>query len=111
MPSKITDLYASDYGINYTQIWRPKVGGMKSKNQKEISESLDELWDYSERSETEDSVYSFVGVGKWKSKDDFDLNFLPLNNFWAEGGKIKGDKAIFYGGLGAKPSIASILLK
>ncbi|MDA9059252.1 CHAT domain-containing protein [Planktomarina temperata] len=111
VPSKITDLYASDYGINYTQIWRPKVGGMKSKNQKEISESLDELWDYSERSETEDSVYSFVGVGKWKSKDDFDLNFLPLNNFWAEGGKIKGDKAIFYGRLGAKPSIASTALE
>ena len=111
VPSKITDLYASDYGINYTQIWRPQVGGVKSKNQKEISESLDELWDYSERSETEDSVYSFVGVGKWKSKDDFDLNFLPLNNFWAEGGKIKGDKAIFYGRLGAKPSIASTALE
>ena len=52
-----------------------------------------------------------MGVGKWESKDDFDLNFLPLNNFWAEGGKIKGDKAIFFGRLGAKPSIASMVLE
>ena len=111
VPSKITDLYASDYGINYTQIWRPQVGGVKSRNQKEVNESLDELWDYSEPSETEDSVYSFMGVGKWESKNNFELSFLPLNNFWAEGGKIKGDKAIFFGRLGAKPSIASMDLE
>jgi len=84
---------------------------VKSKNQKEVSESLDELWDYSEPSETEDSVYSFMGVGKWESKNNFELSFLPLNNFWAEGGKIKGDKAIFFGRLGAKPSIASMDLE
>ena len=108
VPSKITDLYTSDNGINYTQIWRPEIGGVGSKSQKEISDSTDQLWDYSEPTETEDSVYSFMGIGQWKNKNKFKLEFLPLNNFWVEGAKIKNGKAIFFGQLGSKPSIASI---
>ena len=51
-------------------------------------------------------MYSFLGIGKWKSSKAFELNFLPLNNFWAEGAKIMNDNAFFYGKLGMRPSVS-----
>jgi CHAT domain-containing protein len=104
VPSKITDLERSDEAIRFTQIWRPQVGGTRSPE--EFNKDFDGLWNLAEPTETEDSVYSFLGIGRWKDRATFKTNFLQLNNFWAEGAKIKNNKALFFGRLSSKPSVA-----
>ena len=107
VPSKITDVEPLENEIYFTQIWRPPVDGVAARAFEDYDDTLDELWDISEPTETEDSVYSFIGVGKWKSKKNLELDFLPLNNFWAEGAKIKNRSAVFFGKFGSKAAMVS----
>ena len=107
VPSKITDLEQFDQTIHFTQIWRPQVGGVRLKTPEEFNRNFDDLWNIAEPTETEDSVYSFIGVGKFIGKRNHALSFLPINNFWAEGAEIKNRHAIFYGKLGSRPTFVS----
>jgi hypothetical protein len=101
-PAKVVDISVSDEKVQFAQIWRPSVVGVRSRDFDEISENSDELWNHDRPTQYEDSVYTFNAIGEITQNQEVRIEFLRINNFWSEGARLQNDKAIFYGKLGAR---------
>jgi len=101
-PAKVVDISMSGQEIQFAQIWRPSVVGVRRRGNDEIAENSDELWNHERPTQYEDSVYTFNAVGEISQNQEVRIEFLRINNFWSEGATIQNDKALFFGKLGAR---------
>ena len=106
-PAKVVDISMSGQEIQFAQIWRPSVVGVRRRGNDEIAENSDELWNHERPTQYEDSVYTFNGIGRLRPNGMSNLRFLNVNNFWSEGVSIADDKFYFFGKLGSNAAILS----
>ena len=104
-PAKVVDISLSDEKIQFAQIWRPSVVGVRRRDFDEISQNSDELWNHERPTQFEDSVYTFNAIGEIIRNQEVRIEFLRINNFWSEGAKIKNKSAIFFGKLASKSAL------